>query len=413
VAELVNQTGHGLLKFSGMHGLGGGAELRMQRRALNKPFSRSAISITKCLWKLIASNNSSHNNNHNNSPLGSNSVHAMIEAVYSSPSTKYGTSHHHYHNQNHFSNNQQDHLLSACYLILNDDVLYIVDKGEDMLLRAFYIGEIDIQMTRGGSCSYVPVPPLSSETTDSSGLTEAASSLLCISLNNQPRVHTVDPGRLLLNQQQSIIDGRNNNNNNNSLDYEQNYVNTMDRLVDYVLHLNPPTKASVTVTSSSSADAALVCVCGARIVSLKSINKVTVAESLNEAMKVVSISSLADVNGSQTADSNNMRQHTTHMRQGSNYSDVAKIHRSVSANTATQQQQQLPISGYETGQLENGSQSNGNVLASAAVTSGAAAASVHASSKKFFYYVDPRLSANFINIFNSLKRRVSNKGFSF
>ena len=33
--------------------------------------------------------------------------------------------------------------------------------------------------------------------------------------------------------------------------------------------------------------------------------------------------------------------------------------------------------------------------------------------QQFFYYVDPRFSSNFISIFNSIKRKIANKGFQF
>jgi hypothetical protein len=34
--------------------------------------------------------------------------------------------------------------LSGCYLALSEDVLYIVDKQEDMLMRAFYVSQIEV-----------------------------------------------------------------------------------------------------------------------------------------------------------------------------------------------------------------------------------------------------------------------------
>jgi hypothetical protein len=37
----------------------------------------------------------------------------------------------------------------------------------------------------------------------------------------------------------------------------------------------------------------------------------------------------------------------------------------------------------------------------------------HQRQQEFIYYIDPRLSINFINIFNSLKRQISNEGFQF
>ena len=54
VAELLNQTGQGLLKITGGTNRVPSSELRLQRRALNKEFARFSISFTKCVWKLIA-----------------------------------------------------------------------------------------------------------------------------------------------------------------------------------------------------------------------------------------------------------------------------------------------------------------------------------------------------------------------
>jgi hypothetical protein len=119
VAELVNQTGQGLLRITGGSQLLPPIQLRLERKAINKEFSRYPISATKCVWKLIAS--SEFNRVH---------VNAMIDAVvcHNTPTSNEG--------------------LTGCHLILSDDILYIVDKTEDMLLRAFYLSQIDITVKR-------------------------------------------------------------------------------------------------------------------------------------------------------------------------------------------------------------------------------------------------------------------------
>ncbi len=300
----------------------------------------------------------------------------MIEAVYSSPREKY------------LSNNYD---MSSCYLILNDEVLYVVDKNEDMLLRAFYISEIDIKMTRNGTVSNHPeIDPFAGSTQNDT------SSLLCITLN-QPRI---DPNGIV--RQQSGVEGH------YSAEYNQLYENTMDRLVDYVLHLNgskdDPARNDLndedevlfdyyklrrTSRNFQTMPNLIVCLCGSKIISLKSINKLTIAESFNEAMKPLDTSSgvVSTIENTMSAVS---RQHT---RQSSNLSDIAKIHRTISNNTEN------PDS--------HASQANNTHAINNAHLNG------NKANKKLFYYVDPRLSENFINIFNSLKRRASNKGFHF
>lgn len=38
------------------------------------------------------------------------------------------------------------HTMSSCYLIISERVLYVVDKSEDMLHRAFYIAQIELEI---------------------------------------------------------------------------------------------------------------------------------------------------------------------------------------------------------------------------------------------------------------------------
>ncbi len=136
VAELVNQTGQGLLRFTGVNRIPTD-ELRLQRRALNKEFSRFSISVTKCLWKFIQTSDSR-----------AVKLNAFIEAVYTveegSVDAAVAAENSHYN-------------LTGCYLIMTEDVLYIIDKNEDMLLRAFYLAQIDLSIQNKGkyNCNIV------------------------------------------------------------------------------------------------------------------------------------------------------------------------------------------------------------------------------------------------------------------
>jgi hypothetical protein len=346
VAELVNQTGQGLMKYTGVNShLVPSLDLRLRRKALNKEFGRFSISVTKCLWKLIACNQNSNNNHSVMMMINyTNNIHSMIEAVSSiSEKEKFSLS----------SNNE----LSSCYLILNDEILYVVDKNEDMLLRAFYISEIDIR------------PTSNSLLNDYSSL-----SLLVLTLNNQPKAPL-----------------------------ESNFE--MDRLVDYVLNMNSNNHSQSMLMSqqinaqkhifceeenvfnefyklrkrflvSSSACSMNFCLCGAQILSLNSINRLNITDSINETINNTNINA------------------NKHVRQASNSSDIAKVHcRRIS-------------SGISVGALtSNLNDSNENLNLNRQHSS--------IPAKQFFYYVDPRLSENFINVFNSLKRKASNKGFQF
>lgn len=323
VAELVHQTGQGLLKYTGMNDQG--IEMRIKRRPINKEFARFSISITKCLWKLIAA--PVHFDMTSHSP----SVLVMIEAVgYSSSSNKYSLA------------SYKSNELQGCYLILNDDILYVVDKQEDMLLRAFYVSEIDMKITSSN---------------------EVGSSILSITIN-QPKSEIPEDN-----------------------EYEKIYENTIDRLVDYVLHSsdqsknqnmniimnNEETHASFDyfkrVNRLQAHEHSIPCTCGSKIKSLRSIKIINSVENMNEAIESVGVEASTTVAAVIKPG---------HVRQGSNLSEVAKIHRASADIDPTSIPQQ------QTG-----------------------------TKKQFFYYVDPRLSENFIHIFKSLKRKSSNRGFNF
>lgn len=119
VAELVNQTGQGLLRITGVNRLPPN-ENRLERRPFNRSFSLFSISSTKLNSKLLHQ-------------ITSSRIHVMLESVYTLSSS---------------SNAKSDVAnLSGCYLALTEDVLYIIDKQEDMLMRAFFMTQIDV--TRG------------------------------------------------------------------------------------------------------------------------------------------------------------------------------------------------------------------------------------------------------------------------
>lgn len=121
VAELVNQTGQGLLRITGVNRLPPN-EHRLERRAFNRRFSLFTMSSTKLHAKLLHPNQQQQQS--------WTQIHAMLEAVYSLSSS---------------GNSKSDAAnLSGCYLALSDEALFVVDKQEDMLMRAFYVSEIEI-----------------------------------------------------------------------------------------------------------------------------------------------------------------------------------------------------------------------------------------------------------------------------
>lgn len=122
VADLVNQTGQGLLRITGVNRIPT-SELRLQRTALNKDFARYSISMTKCLCKFIQTSDS----------IDMSTLQGIIEAVYTVEESY-----------------KDDYNLTGCYLILTDDILYVIDKNDDMLLRAFYLIQINMVIQDSG-----------------------------------------------------------------------------------------------------------------------------------------------------------------------------------------------------------------------------------------------------------------------
>ena len=134
VADLVNQTGQGLLRITGVNRIPT-SELRLQRTALNKEFARYSISTTKCLWKFIQTNDS----------VDLTNLQGIIEAVYTVDES----------NEERVESEQDGYNLTGCYLCLTDDVLYVIDKNDDMLLRAFYLIQIDMAIQDSGKLNLI------------------------------------------------------------------------------------------------------------------------------------------------------------------------------------------------------------------------------------------------------------------
>ena len=65
----------------------------------------------------------------------------MLEAVYTLDAAA---------NLTHQKSDGSSHL-SSCYLALGEEVFYIVDKQEDMLMRAFYLSQIDLRTSSDDS----------------------------------------------------------------------------------------------------------------------------------------------------------------------------------------------------------------------------------------------------------------------
>lgn len=359
VAELVNQTGQGILRITGVNRVPP-SELRLERRPVNKSFSRFPISMTKCIWKLISA-----------SQTQMIYIHTMIEAVYTFNETTMSLS-----KLKSFGVTSAGANLSGCYLTLGDEILYIIDKNEDMLLRAFYLSQIDIAVKRGGSD------------------TAFDSSVLVVTLNSQ----AVKPTHDMAN---------------------------MDRLVDFVMQTSRDSDATGLSGKSTGPpvirmrnlyDSEYVqligkkpnefaCMCGARLVKLtnrpdtdKKTPKSTEA-IVNEAIQLKK----------------------THSRKISNM-DTGVLSSTIITDASTSD---LPKIHMTTGAVSNLSMSTYSMQAGSTMSLRSSPSSPTASQliapsvdqsdqqKQFLYYVDPRLSNNFINIFNSLKRKSSNKGFQF
>ncbi len=334
VAELVNQTGQGILRVTGVSRIPS-SELRLQRRALNKEFSRFNISMVKCLRKLILSSS-------NNTTLN-----GMIEAVYSAEQV-HSAKHHHEYN------------MTGCYLVLSEHTLYIIDKKEDILLRAFHLSQIDISIRNDVLVVELHVADLAS--TNNISTTVAAAEAV------------VDSTEVILSE------------------YEKIYENTFDRLVDFVEQAsavaaaaqstNKQKNTSTVISFNFKQDDSIIlmdyyrferidylnflkqynglpCTCGSMLNSL----------SLANALSSSSVSSAAPVELTN-------KPAATETLTGY----LPKVHRIKSSEGFISENNKTTITN---------------------------------TNQQFVYYIDPRLADNFVSIFKSLKRKLLNKGFQF
>ena len=352
VAELFNQTGQGLLKITGGTNRIPSSELRLQRRALNKEFSRFSISVTKCLWKLITTN-------HPDSPtISSVHINSIIDAVYTIDEN----------GSKLVPDSSNTYNLTGCYLILTDDILYIIDKNDDMLLRAFYLSQIDIDIKKNSYDNH-------SKSNNSS--------ILVVTLNSEKVEQFLN-------------------------EYQKAYENAFDRVVDYLVESSRASNefqvrhspnghalkahhehylpeyykfSKLILNNYLNSYTELPCVCGSFIYALNKTDTNTklTKPSVSSHSRQASMSE----NNSSKLSSNN---------------EIPKIHRTKSGMqlTATTLLQYLKNSStIDVGFPQNTS---------------------HISlqqQQQFYYYVDPRFSSNFISIFNSIKRKITNKGFQF
>jgi len=343
VAELVNQTGQGLLRITGAN-RAPTSQLRLQRFPLNKHFSRFSISPTKCLFKFIHTNDST---------APGPQLNAIIEAVYtadeyeppeeSSPATT------------------QPYNLTGCYLALTEDVLYIIDKNDDMLLRAFYLAQIDLATEPGNA------------------------SLLVVTLHSQKVEKFTN-------------------------EYEKIYQSTMDRLVEYIkVHSVKSNESSAnnffldTTTTTTSAISCyfqfskldilsyldyyngLPCSCGAVLTSLRlakpRIDAPTqAAVTLPLLIERLSIDLCEGEEGVGVGCS------------------LPKIHR---------------IQSIDKFELKTTMASDNFEAAGEARNLNECHVRTKQQRQRFHYYVDPRMSAGFVSVFNCLKRKLVNKGFQY
>ncbi len=356
VAELVNQTGQGLLRITGVNRIPT-SQLRLQRCPLNKEFSRFSISPTKCLSKFIQTNDS------NSSGIILN---AIIEAVNTDDEIKQaGQS----------SSTHQPYNLTGCYLTLTEDVLYIIDKNDDMLLRAFYLAQIDLSTAPDNA------------------------SLLIVTLHSQKVEKFTN-------------------------EYEKIYESTIDRLVEYIKvhsaksNKQPPALNSdffldsVTTTTSSfyyqfsKIDIlnyldyydGLPCSCGAVLTSLKLLKSKIEEPKTTPPINNASMPNLLERISLDLTKQLNLKDDEKDNRRINDENILPRIHRI----------QSIDKFGLKTSLASSALEEDeeGRNLSECQV-------STQQQRHKFFYYVDPRMSTGFVSVFNCLKRKLVNKGFQY
>jgi hypothetical protein len=454
VAELVNQTGQGLLRITGSNLLPP-IELRLERKAINKEFSRYPISITKCLWKLISSD----------TMLDHVHINAMIDAVVCQSFN--------FSRINSSNNNNADlYNLTGCYLILSEDILYIVDKNEDMLLRAFYISQIDINIkktsSKTSSDSSILVVTLhsgdlndnfshkyennldrlvdyvynqSSNKSNESQLSSTSTLFNRVNFKNVTNDFELmsNLNKLTSITQSSFIQNNLSVNNQHLAEFNliENLLKLNKSMPDYYRYSN------LNINNYLNFFNDLPCHCGFLIGFLnKNVNNTinnqqliqtsiylsnsAASSSSNMSNQTLMSSSKIIINQHNRQKSNseiilnidsiNDTSHK-HIRQPSMCNEVPKIHR-ISEKSSQPIPKSPSASSFKqlNSPLTPTSSSNNfkfHPNYELFVSDTNSTSNSANKQQQFFYFVDPRISNNFINIFNTLKRKLTNKGFQF
>ena len=124
-AELINQTGQGFLRVTGANKIP--TLHQRSNRPSNIEYSKFKASLTKCIWSIIGASTltSLHNNEFGNFYI--------IEAVFTNDE---------------YSNTSFE--MSSCYLLLTEEVLFIIDEKEDIQERSYFLADIDISTVKDG-----------------------------------------------------------------------------------------------------------------------------------------------------------------------------------------------------------------------------------------------------------------------
>lgn len=288
VAELVNQTGDGLLRVTGMKDI----PTKEQRlyRPLNLSFNTFEMSAEKFIKKLVPEKTKLN-------------VHAIVEVVFNS------------------SNSNEIIDLKACYLVLIDEVFFVIDKNEDILHRAYFIGEIDIH-----SSSSVP------NTRSSESFKDSVLIVTLFSSKSKP----------FLEQDDTLN----------------------DRLVDFI-HYSQEKTLNKSDTYSNQYNF-----------------RYNDRPVTNNELKCPCGEVLIEYNTKIDINSNKKKTHRKNQLSESSMSLQLKIHRSQLSDVDTSR---LDLSPLNSTKIDNTTQ--------------------------FYFYIDPRVSKNFVCVFQNLKRKYLNKGF--
>ena len=119
LAELINQSGQGLLRVTGANKIP--SLQQRSNRPLNPDYSKFKLSIAKCIWSIIGIISLKNFNDNNSFYLieGVCAKEFYIEAD-----------------------------LSSCYIFLTNEVLFIINEKEDSQERSFFLTDINISIVK-------------------------------------------------------------------------------------------------------------------------------------------------------------------------------------------------------------------------------------------------------------------------